>query len=160
MSEPIERPSARIVVLDQEDRILLFRYVDGGAWSTPGGALETGETHADAAVRELHEEVGLTGVLVQPLNWIRGPIIWTWSWNGKTYASRERFFLARAPAAFVVESPGLVEGEVIAESRWWSVAEIEEAPGAGVTVWPSRLPELVRALLQDGPSDEVVDIGV
>jgi 8-oxo-dGTP pyrophosphatase MutT (NUDIX family) len=32
----------------------------GGTWGTPGGALHTGESPADGALREVHEELGLT----------------------------------------------------------------------------------------------------
>lgn len=34
-----------------------------GQWALPGGRLDTGETHEDAALRELHEELGM---LVSP----------------------------------------------------------------------------------------------
>ena len=32
----------------------------GGTWGTPGGALHDGESPADGALREVHEELGLT----------------------------------------------------------------------------------------------------
>jgi hypothetical protein len=56
------RPSARLLITDPAGRVLLFRFVyQRGAlagqsyWATPGGAVEEGETFAQAAVRELQE---------------------------------------------------------------------------------------------------------
>lgn len=52
-------PAATICLFDGQRRLLLARHVDGGLWSTPGGAIEPGETPAEAAVREAHEELGI-----------------------------------------------------------------------------------------------------
>jgi 8-oxo-dGTP pyrophosphatase MutT (NUDIX family) len=52
-------PSVTICIFDDQRRLLLARHVDSGLWSTPGGAIEPGETPAEAAVREAHEELGV-----------------------------------------------------------------------------------------------------
>ncbi len=51
-------------VVVREGRILLVRQAYGwalGRWLIPNGALHPGETLAEAALRELHEETGLRG---------------------------------------------------------------------------------------------------
>lgn len=62
MSEEPQRPAARILLLDPEERILLFRFDPPDRppfWCTPGGAVDPGENHAEAARRELFEECGI-----------------------------------------------------------------------------------------------------
>ncbi|HET9516179.1 MAG TPA: NUDIX domain-containing protein, partial [Actinoplanes sp.] len=49
--------AAGCVVLDAQ--VLLQRRGDDGRWGLPGGALELGESAAEAAVREVFEETGL-----------------------------------------------------------------------------------------------------
>ncbi|MEW9519303.1 NUDIX hydrolase [Streptomyces tubercidicus] len=49
--------SAACVVTDEG--VLLQRRGDDGAWGFPGGAIELGESAAEAAVRETEEETGL-----------------------------------------------------------------------------------------------------
>ena len=57
------RPAARILLVDGEHRVLLFRFTpyDGrpAFWCTPGGKVDEGESYEQAARRELGEEVGL-----------------------------------------------------------------------------------------------------
>jgi mutator protein MutT len=52
-------PGVAAVVRDHEGRVLVHRRADDGTWSLPSGAIEPGETPADAVVRETREETGL-----------------------------------------------------------------------------------------------------
>ncbi|MGH2533101.1 MAG: NUDIX domain-containing protein [Thermomicrobiales bacterium] len=77
----IDRPTARVILLDHEGRVLLFQLADpnvaepdspheslrrGLFWCTPGGGVEPGETHEEAARRELWKETGITNVQLGP----------------------------------------------------------------------------------------------
>jgi 8-oxo-dGTP pyrophosphatase MutT (NUDIX family) len=54
------RPSVSAVIVDRRGRLLLQQRSDGGQWGLPGGSVEIGESVADAVVREVREETGLT----------------------------------------------------------------------------------------------------
>lgn len=53
-------PSVNVVVVNTKGDILLIRRSDNDNWAVPGGAIDIGESLAEAAVRETKEETGIT----------------------------------------------------------------------------------------------------
>lgn len=47
------------IIFDKSGRVLLTRRTDNGLWCLPGGAMDPGESAAEACVREVVEETGL-----------------------------------------------------------------------------------------------------
>jgi 8-oxo-dGTP pyrophosphatase MutT (NUDIX family) len=52
-------PSVNVVVANDAGEILMIRRTDNDNWAVPGGAIDLGESVAQAAVRETHEESGI-----------------------------------------------------------------------------------------------------
>lgn len=52
-------PSVTAAVRDDRGRLLLIHKIDNDFWALPGGAMDLGESVADAAVREVAEETGV-----------------------------------------------------------------------------------------------------
>lgn len=64
-AEPRPIEGAGGVVLDAQGRVLLIRQRKGG-WVFPKGHLDPGETHLQAAVREVEEETGVAATCPDP----------------------------------------------------------------------------------------------
>ncbi|MFC4592403.1 NUDIX domain-containing protein [Sphaerisporangium corydalis] len=52
-------PSVNVVVTNDAGEILMIRRSDNGNWAVPGGAVDPGESLAEAAIRETLEETGV-----------------------------------------------------------------------------------------------------
>jgi len=141
-------PSAGILLFrarDREAEVLLikpggpfWRNRDEGAWMIPKGAIESGETPVDAAIREFEEEIGL------PLAAIPFPLCKIKQSGGKTVevfaAEGDVDPTAIASIHFEMEWPPR-SGELQSfpeaeEARWMKLVE------ARLMMLPSQLPIL------------------
>ena len=129
MTERIVRPTSRLLVLDEDDRLLLMMTkapdTSGAArWITPGGGVDPGESHEEAAVRELHEETGQVVAEVGPVVRVDDFEV-PWDAADHTHGHAE-FFVVRLPHFEVVDDDWTDDERVdILESRWFSLDELE-----------------------------------
>jgi 8-oxo-dGTP pyrophosphatase MutT (NUDIX family) len=156
------RESVRAVILDEDRRVLLVRFEFPSSngvsalWAAPGGGVDDGEDDHRALARELAEEVGLSGAAIGPLIWTRTHVL---PMSTGHDGQRERFYLVRTSA--FTPRPQFSEEQLRAENvtahRWWTLPELRRAD---TTFAPRRLPDLLAALLDEGPPLPPVDVGV
>ncbi len=148
---PSDRPhhtrrAVRVLLLDEDDRVLLIEDSDLGLdpvahwWNTPGGGVDPGETDAEAVVRELHEETGLRVTEAD----LDGPLLERrvlHGWSDKVVDQDETFWAVRVPA-FEVDTSGHTEEErmTVVGLTWWDLDALE---ATGDLVWPVDLRALV-----------------
>lgn len=135
-------PTCTIIAFDPDRRVLLVRHADVRLWTTPGGALDPGERPADAAVREMWEETGLTVELRGILGVYAGPEFDT------TYSNGDRVtFSMTVFEGQVIAGEERPDGEETLEVRWFTA---EEVAALETTGWLPQVLEDAFAAAADG----------
>ncbi len=160
VTTPLERPSARVIVIDGTSSVLLFLIKDPQdpkppLWITPGGGINPGETPGEAAAREIREETGAVvdpSELGVPVATCRGE----WVFRGQPLYSVETFF-AWHTDRFEPSTAGWepLEHEVHAAWRWWTIDEIDTT---NERVLPSRLGDVARLITQGALGSSPIEL--
>ena len=108
-------PCVGAVVTDRQGRLLMIKRghePGAGLWSIPGGRIESGETDAEALVREMSEETGLAVEVGRLIGRVRRP-----GPNGTVIDIRDY--------AATVTGGTLRPGDDAADARWVETADLD-----------------------------------
>jgi 8-oxo-dGTP diphosphatase len=108
-------PCVGAVVTDGQGRLLMIKRghePGAGLWSIPGGRIEPGESDAEAVVREMIEETGLTVEVGRLIGRVQRPGL-----NGTVIDIRDY--------AATVTGGTLRAGDDAADARWVAPRELE-----------------------------------
>lgn len=166
-----ERHAARVILLNNQGRVLLMRGHDEhnpsrSWWFTMGGGIDPGETPQQAAIREVSEEAGIT---LSPQD-LLGPILERtalFDFAQEHIIQHEVFYLAYVADDVAITRDGWTEVErsFVDDLAWMSVPELQNSP---CEVFPRGLPGILANLahgwdgtvLQLGLEDENTTIGL
>lgn len=150
MSGDAVRVAARLLIFDEQSRLLLLAGVDPNNreksfWFAPGGGVEASETLQQAAVREAHEE---TGAVLDPAD-VRGPVYEEhveYEFAGALMRQKNHFFVIRVPGFTPHQrNVSAQEQEYLTAARWWEVQELHETTQQ---LYPVPLVQLIPAALR------------
>jgi 8-oxo-dGTP pyrophosphatase MutT (NUDIX family) len=117
-------------------------------WITPGGGVDEGESHLEAAHRELFEETGQRlAIAPEPVWRYEFDVSWDQASHNRGYAE---YFVAYADEEFEPVSDFWTPEEHIdvTASKWWAVGELS----ATIDPYePLSLPDLFHRVLAERP---------
>ena len=145
MTSDIRHFTASAVVLDDADRVLLVHHNKLNLWLYPGGHVDPNEDPAQAALREVAEETGITATVIgepafthaavrsHPTPWAIIEMDVTDSRHGQ-HRHIDLVYVCRATSGTLT-----AQVEEVGGARWVAVADI---PSLST---PTELPDLVAA---------------
>ncbi len=144
----VRRICAKVLLIDPDERVLLFSGIDRTVpdnppvWFSVGGAREDGETLKVAAIRETREETGFQIADIGHALFTRS---FQWAFEGRAYDQQETYFLVRVPGEPPTDEGWTeVERATIVGYRWWAV---EELRCTNDTVYPKGLADILDQFL-------------
>lgn len=113
-------PSVSVLPVDQAGRVLLVRHTghDDG-WAVLGGAVEVGESPAQAAIRETREEIGVEVRLTRLLDVLGGPDYEVRYPNGDRVA-----YVTAVYQAEITDGSPAADGGEVCQVAWFTATEL------------------------------------
>lgn len=148
------RRSSRIILMDDAGAALLFFTAspDSSRWSrwiTPGGGVDPGESHAEAAIRELFEETGLVVDSVgEPVWSIDFEVAWDAADHDRGHAE---YYLVRCERFEPVSTNWTDDERIDVTANGWFTAD--ELLATGQPFEPYDLPRLLRSFAPSPAGD-------
>lgn len=143
------RATSRVLLIDPDDRVLMFLQYGkdrsvAPRWITPGGGVDPGETHDQAAVRELREETGLV-LDALPSAFLAEDFDPDQRWHPYDQGHWEWYAVRVEP--FEPDRAGWTDEELadVVEWRWFTATELRAEHRDGYEVEPADLPERVES---------------
>ena len=141
------RYAARVLVLDPENHLLMFRFTPDDRpplWATAGGELEDGESFEDGARRELLEETGIDADPGAVISERESDFI---TFDGEAVHAVERYFAVRvADRTLDFGRHTQTELAVMQYHEWWTVERLREV-AAAEAVYPENIEALLLQVI-------------
>ena len=122
-----------MMLFDRDGRVFVARRIDTAqdAWQMPQGGIDSGETPAEAALRELEEEIGTAKaeIIAESGAWLTYDLpeaLAKTLWYGRYRGQRQKWFALK----FKGSDSDIRLDRHTPEFDAWRWAKLEEAPGA------------------------------